>query len=65
LEFFQVLHIQLKLREKTNNLAQELAQRVIKEWRMRQGITDSGPLPLGPEQIRGAQSGEVAGNEWL
>jgi len=47
------------------NLAQELAQRVVKKWRTRQGITDSGPLPLGADQTRGPQDGELMGNERL
>jgi hypothetical protein len=64
-ELCQSLHIRLKFREKGNYLAQESAQRVVEEWRARQGITHSGALPSGTDQISGAQNGELAGNARL
>lgn len=64
-ELCQFLRIRLKLGEERNNLAQEVAQGIVQERRPRQGIADSGSLPPGTDQIRGAQDGEVAGHERL
>jgi hypothetical protein len=61
-ELYQFPGIRFELREKRAKLPQKVAQRVVKERRSSQGITDSGSLPTAKDQLRAAQDGELVGN---
>jgi len=61
----QLLRIRRELREEGANFAEESAQRVVEKGRARERVTDSVPLPLGANQFRGTQNGELLGNRRL
>jgi len=64
-EINQLLRIRHELREEGGNFAEESAHRVAEKRRARQRVTDSRPLPLGENQLRGTQNGELLGNRRL
>ena len=61
-EINQFRYVRRKLREERDNFAKKPIQRVVKERRSTERITDSGTLPLRANQLRCAQNGELPGD---